>query len=183
VSQSKGESLMVIVCPECTTRFRVNTERIPAAGAKVRCARCKHVFKVSKPAEPPILETPQPVEQPVEEQIERSALSASEPPRADDFSFAAETAESETAEDFDYAKFRETNEQEPVEEETFTFSGDEPKADEQFTLADDQPSDKTQAVEEPAQASSGVAEQPPKSFRTIMTRLPKHSLRPMKSKR
>ena len=35
---------MIIVCPECSTKFNVNSERIPAGGAKVRCARCKHVF-------------------------------------------------------------------------------------------------------------------------------------------
>jgi predicted Zn finger-like uncharacterized protein len=40
---------MVIVCPECSTKFRVNPERIPESGAKVRCARCKHIFIATKP--------------------------------------------------------------------------------------------------------------------------------------
>ncbi|WP_029911044.1 DUF3426 domain-containing protein [Pelobacter seleniigenes] len=40
---------MIIVCPECSTKFNVNSERIPAGGAKVRCARCKHVFLAENP--------------------------------------------------------------------------------------------------------------------------------------
>lgn len=48
---------MVIVCPECTTKFRVNPERIPASGAKVRCARCKHIFLAEKPAAEEELQT------------------------------------------------------------------------------------------------------------------------------
>jgi predicted Zn finger-like uncharacterized protein len=39
---------MVITCPECSTRFNVTEERIPDAGAKLRCARCRHVFMVSQ---------------------------------------------------------------------------------------------------------------------------------------
>lgn len=52
---------MVISCPECSTRFRVDESKIPAQGAKIRCARCKHVFAVSPPAPEPELtldETP-----------------------------------------------------------------------------------------------------------------------------
>ncbi len=41
---------MIIICPECATKFDVAAERIPAGGAKVRCARCKHVFQVEKTA-------------------------------------------------------------------------------------------------------------------------------------
>lgn len=40
---------MIITCPECSTRFNVAEERIPDAGAKLRCARCRHVFMVYKP--------------------------------------------------------------------------------------------------------------------------------------
>ncbi len=39
---------MIIVCPECSTTFNVNADRIPENGTKVRCARCKHVFLVQK---------------------------------------------------------------------------------------------------------------------------------------
>jgi predicted Zn finger-like uncharacterized protein len=40
---------MVISCPECSTRFRVDEGKIPAKGAKIRCARCKHIFAVTPP--------------------------------------------------------------------------------------------------------------------------------------
>ena len=42
---------MIIACPECSTKFNINSDRIPDAGAKVRCARCKHVFLAEKPIE------------------------------------------------------------------------------------------------------------------------------------
>ncbi len=58
---------MIITCPECSTRFRVDENKIPAQGAKIRCARCKHVFAVTPPApepEPIIEETPAPLPEP-----------------------------------------------------------------------------------------------------------------------
>ena len=59
---------MVIICPECSTKFRVKAERIPDAGAKVRCARCKHVFLAQKPiGEEPLIIAPPIIEPPVEE--------------------------------------------------------------------------------------------------------------------
>lgn len=39
---------MIIVCPECSTRFKIADERVPDDGVKVRCARCKHVFRAEK---------------------------------------------------------------------------------------------------------------------------------------
>ena len=44
---------MVISCPECSTRFRVDEGKIPAQGAKIRCARCKHIFAVTPPSPEP----------------------------------------------------------------------------------------------------------------------------------
>ncbi|PLX89687.1 MAG: hypothetical protein C0619_10770 [Desulfuromonas sp.] len=53
---------MVISCPECSTKFRVAAEKIPAKGAKLRCARCSHIFFVKPEAEPaPPEEIPAPV--------------------------------------------------------------------------------------------------------------------------
>jgi predicted Zn finger-like uncharacterized protein len=43
---------MIITCASCLTKFNLDDSRIPAAGAKVRCSRCRHVFYVSPPAEP-----------------------------------------------------------------------------------------------------------------------------------
>lgn len=41
---------MIIVCPECSTKFNIADEKLPDGPAKVRCARCKHVFLVEKEA-------------------------------------------------------------------------------------------------------------------------------------
>jgi predicted Zn finger-like uncharacterized protein len=54
---------MVISCPECSTKFRVSAEKIPARGARLRCARCRHIFFVKPEEEPaagPAAETPPP---------------------------------------------------------------------------------------------------------------------------
>jgi len=40
---------VIIECKSCHTRFRLDDERIPAAGAKVRCSRCKTAFVVQRP--------------------------------------------------------------------------------------------------------------------------------------
>ena len=51
---------MVVVCPECSTRFSFEESRIPGVTAKVRCSRCRHVFRINRegqvvvsPKEPP----------------------------------------------------------------------------------------------------------------------------------
>jgi predicted Zn finger-like uncharacterized protein len=35
---------MIIACPSCDTKFEVNAAVFPAAGRKVKCARCAHVW-------------------------------------------------------------------------------------------------------------------------------------------
>ena len=45
---------MIIVCPECSTKFDIAAERIPANGIKVRCARCRHLFAVGPETETPV---------------------------------------------------------------------------------------------------------------------------------
>jgi predicted Zn finger-like uncharacterized protein len=40
---------MNIRCPHCQTVFRINPERIPAKGARARCARCGETFTVQAP--------------------------------------------------------------------------------------------------------------------------------------
>ena len=37
---------MIIVCENCDTRFNLPDSRLPAEGAKVRCSRCQHRFRV-----------------------------------------------------------------------------------------------------------------------------------------
>jgi predicted Zn finger-like uncharacterized protein len=35
---------MIIACPSCSTRFKLDAARLPSKGAKVRCASCGHVW-------------------------------------------------------------------------------------------------------------------------------------------
>jgi len=39
---------MVVVCPECSTKFSLDESRISGPTAKVRCSRCRHVFQISR---------------------------------------------------------------------------------------------------------------------------------------
>jgi len=42
---SAGEDVMVLlVCPECQSRYRVSVDRLQSGPSRVRCARCAHVF-------------------------------------------------------------------------------------------------------------------------------------------
>lgn len=45
---------MIIQCEQCRTRFRLDDSKIKESGVKVRCAKCRHVFMVTKqqPEEP-----------------------------------------------------------------------------------------------------------------------------------
>jgi len=43
---------MIVTCSECSTKFKLDDERIPESGAKVRCSRCQNIFQVQKPAPP-----------------------------------------------------------------------------------------------------------------------------------
>jgi predicted Zn finger-like uncharacterized protein len=46
-------SWMIVTCPQCQTRFRIPDDRVTVKGVKVRCTRCRHTFRVSRPADPP----------------------------------------------------------------------------------------------------------------------------------
>jgi predicted Zn finger-like uncharacterized protein len=41
---------MIVTCSNCQTRFNLPDEKIPDSGAKVKCSKCAHVFKVDPPA-------------------------------------------------------------------------------------------------------------------------------------
>ncbi|MFO7812381.1 MAG: DUF3426 domain-containing protein [Pelovirga sp.] len=131
---------MVITCPECSTRFNVAEERIPNAGAKLRCARCRHVFMVHKPVtqeaqveEPEVAHeeaatmdsAPQSdrsslIESAVSDRIDTFAQSPATPP--DD---PASLNEVDTnGSDFDYDRFRELDTSDSATEE-FTFGNEE----------------------------------------------------------
>jgi predicted Zn finger-like uncharacterized protein len=49
---------MIAACPQCGARYRIERERLPAQGARLRCSRCEAIFRVNAPraesaAEPP----------------------------------------------------------------------------------------------------------------------------------
>ena len=39
---------MIIQCDQCNTKFKLDDARVPDKGVKVRCAKCKHIFKVQR---------------------------------------------------------------------------------------------------------------------------------------
>lgn len=50
---------MIIQCPKCLTKFKLDDSKVKDEGTKVRCAKCKEVFVVTKevtaPLPPPVL--------------------------------------------------------------------------------------------------------------------------------
>lgn len=70
---------MEVACPECGTRFSLEASRIPGATARVRCSRCRHVFRINRegqvvvppeePPEPSLEETP-----PIQEVAEKISV-------------------------------------------------------------------------------------------------------------
>jgi len=117
---------MIIVCPECSTTFNVNSDRIPDGGAKVRCARCQHVFLVEKPLEP---------EAPVVEEIE--ALTEEPAPDSTEKSSPDSNFNDQPVDepDFSYDKFQELDTK-TAEGETFSFGADTETEDENFTFSE-----------------------------------------------
>ena len=39
---------MIVSCPNCSTKFRLDDSKITEKGVKVRCSKCKHIFNVTK---------------------------------------------------------------------------------------------------------------------------------------
>jgi len=42
---------MIVQCEQCSTKFKLDDSKITEVGVRVRCAKCKHVFLVTKGAE------------------------------------------------------------------------------------------------------------------------------------
>jgi predicted Zn finger-like uncharacterized protein len=43
---------MIITCPNCATKFRLDEGRIPEEGSQARCSLCQHIFPVRKTGQP-----------------------------------------------------------------------------------------------------------------------------------
>jgi predicted Zn finger-like uncharacterized protein len=57
---------MILTCPECATRYEIDSAKFPAAGRKVRCKKCSHVwFQPGEGGEPePVVAAPIPEPEP-----------------------------------------------------------------------------------------------------------------------
>src|SRR4030042_1491027 len=51
---------MIVACPKCHTKYRVDETKIPDAGLKLRCTKCTSIFLARKPAAAPAAAAPPP---------------------------------------------------------------------------------------------------------------------------
>jgi len=51
---------MIAACPKCKARFKLDESKIPAAGVKLRCSKCRTIFAIKKKAVPGEIKEPQP---------------------------------------------------------------------------------------------------------------------------
>ncbi|RII27612.1 MAG: histidine kinase [Geobacter sp.] len=49
---------MLIVCPSCKTRFSLDDGKVGAEGIKLRCSKCRAIFRVVRKAAPPLEQAP-----------------------------------------------------------------------------------------------------------------------------
>jgi len=66
---------LIVTCQECSTSFQLDDARIPVAGARVRCSRCKHAFFLPNPS----ASQSEAVESVVEQAIQGRSASSPEP--------------------------------------------------------------------------------------------------------
>lgn len=137
---------MIIICPECSTKFRVDPARIPDGGTKVRCARCKHVFPAEKPpaetaADPAIAE---PASRPAQTKPEPPAAPEETVPGEEQSPVSAPIEGNHEATDadensFSYDQFRELDSSD-ADVDNFTFGDDkgaeEPSAADQASTTE-----------------------------------------------
>jgi predicted Zn finger-like uncharacterized protein len=58
---------MILVCPQCQTRYLVQASLFAAGPRQVRCARCKHSWKAETPREIDVVGSPPPEPDPIPE--------------------------------------------------------------------------------------------------------------------
>lgn len=115
---------MIIQCPKCLAKFKLDDSKVKDEGTKVRCAKCKEVFVVTKEAAAPP-PPPPPPEMPAEKE-------------EFDFSFGTSTEEKEEAPFGFGGGFRE-EEVKKEEESGFSFGGletGEPKEESKGAVLD-----------------------------------------------
>jgi len=75
---------MIVQCPDCTTRYQLDPERVPAERIRVRCPKCRYVFPIDGTmAHDPVVAPPEPApvhaEEPSAPSEPTPSLSAPEP--------------------------------------------------------------------------------------------------------
>ncbi len=96
---------MIVTCEQCTTQFQLEDSRVPDAGVRVRCSRCKHAFVVKKPtsAGDPVDRA---VEQAVDDAPEADAAAGPAPAAASDapspFDEGLDESESDNESDWEF---------------------------------------------------------------------------------
>ncbi len=55
---------MIITCPECATRYQADAAKFPAAGRKVKCAKCGHAWHQDPPAAEAVVDIEEPIVRP-----------------------------------------------------------------------------------------------------------------------
>ena len=45
---------MIIACPNCEARYRIDDARVGSPGARLRCARCQTLFRLPEAAPPAV---------------------------------------------------------------------------------------------------------------------------------
>jgi len=92
---------MIITCENCETSFNLNEKLLKPTGSKVRCSRCKHLFRAYPPAPPeledPIAETAAPEE--IEEKTEAAEMPEPESTPEETGGMATEAMEEAGAEE------------------------------------------------------------------------------------
>lgn len=115
---------MIIKCEQCSTKFRLDDAKVKDKGVKVRCAKCRHVFTVTKQqgleSQPDTLAGPAPaaVSGPDEASVKRDTALGAEAGALSGFSFAAPSAGVEPS----FAPPAEEPTPAPAEDGDFDFS-------------------------------------------------------------
>ena len=69
---------MIIQCPKCLAKFKLDDSKVKGEGTKVRCAKCKEVFVVTKEEKAPPPPPPQPEIPAEKEEFDFSSFGAQE---------------------------------------------------------------------------------------------------------
>lgn len=72
---------MIVGCPSCATRYRVEPAALGEGGRRVRCARCGHVWRAEAPADSPAPAAPGAAPAPAPERAD--AVGEAAPPAGD----------------------------------------------------------------------------------------------------